>query len=90
MTWKLKPLSPSDCKNIEKSRNDQPLKMEVKLKNGIHSFNTDTIIWNYLSVATLKSGFSPVKLSRSLNNVIAIIQRVIVPRFEVNWIKTQG
>ena len=44
-------------KNIENSRNDQPLKME-------EIFNKDTSLWSYLSLEALKSEFNPVKLFR--------------------------
>ena len=62
----------TDFQNIEKSRNDQPLKMEEKLKNyngnsSFNMFNRYTILWIYLYLEPiLKSGFNPVKLSRSL------------------------
>ena len=49
------------------------LKMKEKLKstNGNPSFNRDTILWSYLSLGALKSGFNPVKLTRSIKKVMA-------------------
>ena len=56
---------------------------KLKSKNDNPSFNRDTILWSYLSSDLMQ-------LNAPDHSIKPQYKRIIVPRFEVDWMKTQG